>query len=68
MYQREASSVLKVPLQEISEDYLGVAPIRSGDSVIIYEWSAVWRDSEMKSVLYDESSGYRQQASRVEPR
>lgn len=35
MYQREASSVLKVPLQEISEDYLGVAPIRSGDSVII---------------------------------
>ena len=35
MYQREASSVLKVPLQEISEDYLGVAPIRSGDSVTI---------------------------------
>ena len=37
--------VLKALLQEISEDYLGVAPIRSGDPVIIYEWSAVWHDS-----------------------
>lgn len=36
MYQREASSVLKAPLQEISEDYLGVAPIRSVDYVIIH--------------------------------
>ncbi len=39
MYQREAPSVLKALLQEISENYLGVAPIRSGDSVIIDERS-----------------------------
>ena len=40
MQQREAPSVLKALLQEVSEDYLGVTLIRSGDSVIIYEWSA----------------------------
>lgn len=40
MQQREAPSVLKALLQEISEDYLGVTLIRSGDSVIIYERSA----------------------------
>lgn len=44
--------MLKALLQEISEDYLGVAPIRSGDSVIIYEWSVL----------------FLVQASRVEPR
>ncbi len=39
MHQREAPSVLEALLQEISEDYLRVAPIRSGDSVIINERS-----------------------------
>ncbi len=41
MYQREAPSVLKALLQEISEDYLGVALIRSGDTVIINERSVL---------------------------
>ncbi len=41
MHQREAPSVLKALLQEISENYLGVAPIRSGDSVIIDERSVL---------------------------
>ena len=39
MYQRGAPSVLKAFLQEISENYLGVTPIQSGDSVIIDERS-----------------------------
>ncbi len=39
MHQREAPPVLRALLQEISENYLGAAPIRPGDSVIIYEWS-----------------------------
>jgi len=45
--------VLKVLLQEIFENYLGVILIRSGDSVIIDEWSVF-------SLVI--------QASRVEPR
>lgn len=35
MYQREAPFVLRVLLQEISENYLRVTPIRSGDPVIV---------------------------------
>lgn len=35
MYQRGIPFVLKVFLQEISENYLRVTPIRSGDSVIV---------------------------------
>ncbi len=43
MYQRGAPSVLKALLQEISENYLGVTPIQSGDSVIINERSVFIR-------------------------
>lgn len=39
MHQRGAPSVLKAFLQERSENYLGVTPIQSGDSVIINERS-----------------------------
>lgn len=35
MYQRGVSFALETLLQEIFENYLGVTPIRSGDSVII---------------------------------
>ena len=48
MQQREAPSVLKALLQEVSEDYLGVTLIRSGDSVIIYEWSAEIYQQKLK--------------------
>ncbi len=56
MYQRGVPSVLKALLQEISENYLGVTPIQSGDSVIINERSVHIRLNRLG------------QASRVEPR
>lgn len=41
MYKRGVSFALETLLQEIFENYLGVTPIRSGDSVIIDEWSVI---------------------------
>lgn len=51
MYQREVPSVLKALLQEISENYLGVAPIRSGDSVIINERSVQRRNKQRSHAI-----------------
>jgi hypothetical protein len=41
MYQRGVPFALEALLQEIFENYLGVTPIRSGDSVIIDERSVI---------------------------
>lgn len=74
MYQREVPSVLKALLQEISENYLGVAPIRSGDSVIINERSVQRRDKQRRYAIKIWQVKCRSwfwvfvQASRVEPR
>lgn len=42
MYQRGVPFALEALLQEIFENYLGVTPIRSGDSVIIDERSVIF--------------------------
>jgi hypothetical protein len=42
MQQRGMPFVLEAFLQEIFENYLGVAPIRPVDYVIIYKWSAAY--------------------------